>query len=72
VHNTIPDVQLNTWYLDNGKIVETLNDMNRTVHRQQTCAEPPSVAAQVVDHQRRRRDRPTVPVRDVDKVQDVR
>jgi hypothetical protein len=26
VHNIIPDLQLNAWYLDDGKIVSTLND----------------------------------------------
>ncbi len=31
VHNIIPDLQLNAWYLDDGKIVGTLNDMRRAV-----------------------------------------
>ncbi|CAK9256717.1 unnamed protein product [Sphagnum jensenii] len=31
VHNIIPDLQLNAWYLNNGKIVSTLNDMSRVV-----------------------------------------
>ncbi len=31
VHNIIPDLQLNAWYLDNGKIVGTLNDTSRAV-----------------------------------------
>jgi hypothetical protein len=31
VHNTIPDLQLNAWYLDDGKIVSTLNDMSQAV-----------------------------------------
>jgi hypothetical protein len=31
VHNIIPDLQLNAWYLDDGKIVHTLNDTSRTV-----------------------------------------
>jgi hypothetical protein len=29
LHNIIPDLQLNTWYLDDGKIVGTLNDTSR-------------------------------------------
>ncbi len=29
--NIIPDLQLNAWYLDNGKIVGMLNDTSRTV-----------------------------------------
>jgi hypothetical protein len=32
VHNIIPDLQLNAWYLDDGKIVGTLNDTSRVVH----------------------------------------
>jgi hypothetical protein len=31
VHNIIPDLQLNAWYLDDGKIVGTLNDMSQIV-----------------------------------------
>jgi hypothetical protein len=31
VHNTIPDLQLNAWYLDDAKIVSTLNDTSRIV-----------------------------------------
>jgi hypothetical protein len=31
VHNIIPNLQLNAWYLDDGKIVSTLNDMSRAV-----------------------------------------
>jgi hypothetical protein len=31
VHNIIPDLQLNAWYLDDGKIVGTLNDTSRAV-----------------------------------------
>ncbi len=31
VHNIIPDLQLNVWYLNDGKIVGTLNDTSRTV-----------------------------------------
>ncbi len=31
VHNIIPDLQLNAWYLDDGKIVDTLNDTSRAV-----------------------------------------
>jgi hypothetical protein len=31
VHNIIPDLQLNAWYLDDGKIVSTLNDTSRAV-----------------------------------------
>jgi hypothetical protein len=31
VHNIIPDLQLNVCYLDDGKIVSTLNDTNRAV-----------------------------------------
>jgi hypothetical protein len=31
VHNIIPDLQLNAWYLDDGKIIDTLNDMSQTV-----------------------------------------
>jgi hypothetical protein len=31
VHNMIPDLQLNVWYFDDGKIVGTLNDMSRAV-----------------------------------------
>jgi hypothetical protein len=26
VHNIIPDLQLNAWYLDDGKVVGTLHD----------------------------------------------
>jgi hypothetical protein len=31
VHNIIPNLQLNVWYLDDGKIVSTLNDTSRVV-----------------------------------------
>jgi hypothetical protein len=31
VHNIIPDLQLNVWYLDDGKIVGTLNDTSRAI-----------------------------------------
>jgi hypothetical protein len=31
VHNIIPDLQLNVWYIDDGKIVGTLNDTSRAV-----------------------------------------
>jgi hypothetical protein len=31
VHNIIPNLQLNAWYLDNSKIVGTLNDMSQTI-----------------------------------------
>ncbi len=31
VHNIIPDLQLNAWYLDDGKIIGTLNDTSRVV-----------------------------------------
>ncbi len=31
VHNIIPDLQLNAWYLDDGKIVGVLNDTSRAV-----------------------------------------
>jgi hypothetical protein len=31
VHNVIPDLQLNAWYLDDGKIVSTFNDTSRAV-----------------------------------------
>jgi hypothetical protein len=31
VHNIIPDLQLNAWYLNDGKIVDTLNDTSRTI-----------------------------------------
>jgi hypothetical protein len=31
VHNIIPALQLNAWYLDDGKIVGMLNDTSRTV-----------------------------------------
>jgi hypothetical protein len=31
VHNIIPDVQLNAWYLEDDKIVDTLNDTSRAV-----------------------------------------
>ncbi|CAM6022396.1 unnamed protein product [Sphagnum balticum] len=32
VHNIIPDLQLNAWYFDDGKIVDTLNDTSRAIH----------------------------------------
>jgi hypothetical protein len=31
VHNIIPDLQLNVWYLDDGKIIGTFNDTSRAV-----------------------------------------
>ncbi len=31
VHNIIPDLQLNAWYLDDGKIIGTLNDTSQAV-----------------------------------------
>jgi hypothetical protein len=31
VHNIIPDLQLNAWYLNNGKIVSTLNDTSHAI-----------------------------------------
>jgi hypothetical protein len=31
VHNIIPDLELNAWYLDYGKIVDTVNDTSRTL-----------------------------------------
>jgi hypothetical protein len=31
VHNIIPDLQLNAWYLDDGKIVGTFNETSRAV-----------------------------------------
>jgi hypothetical protein len=31
VHNTILDLQLNAWYFDDGKIVDTLNDTSQVV-----------------------------------------
>jgi hypothetical protein len=31
VHNIIPNLQLNAWYLDDGKIVGTLNEMSRAI-----------------------------------------
>jgi hypothetical protein len=31
VHNIIPDLQLNAWYLDDGKIVDTLHDMTLAI-----------------------------------------
>jgi hypothetical protein len=31
VHNIIPDLQLNVWYLNDGKIVSTFNDTSRAV-----------------------------------------
>ncbi len=31
VHNIIPDLQLNDWYQDDGKIIGTLNEMSHAV-----------------------------------------
>jgi hypothetical protein len=31
VHNIIPDLELNAWYFDDGKIIGTLNDTSRPV-----------------------------------------
>jgi hypothetical protein len=31
VHNIIPDLQLNAWYLNDGKIIDTLNDTSRAI-----------------------------------------
>jgi hypothetical protein len=31
VHNILLDLQLNAWYLDDGKIVATLNDTSQAV-----------------------------------------
>ncbi len=63
------------WYLDDGKIVGTLNDTSRAIQMFVNNGPelwPPPTVAQIVDHQQRRRDQLAVLVLSVNKVQDVR